>query len=279
MRNRFVQIWIEFFSLGFDCLQSIFCKEIAELFQNQSHPGIISHVIHDLLYNRLGAVSGAGAGRLDCSLKTEFVPFRIERFRHAVGVKDEAIIAIERHAEISSKPIKHISAVNSKDHARRFYRRNALQLSLVEQWRIVSTAREGDAIALMVKDEICHADKHVFLDVGIKLPVYLTQNIGWGRIPCRLGAQYAAANRHDQGCRNAFTGNVGNCNTKPVFINMNIIEIIATYLARRHIDAADSKSVNGRRFCWKQNSLNVPRNLEVMIESLFFICHRVDDWD
>ena len=40
MRNRFVQIWIEFFSLGFDCLQSIFCKEIAELFQNQSHPGI-----------------------------------------------------------------------------------------------------------------------------------------------------------------------------------------------------------------------------------------------
>src|SRR5437773_11757038 len=139
------------------------------------------------------------------------------------------------------------------------------------------SARERDTIGPLIENEVGHADKHVLLDIRVKLPVYFLQDVRRGRIPCRLGAQYAAANRHDQRCRNAFTGNVGNCNTKPVFINMNIIEIIATYLARRHIDAADLKSVNGRRFCWKQNSLNVPRNLEVMIESLFFICHRVDD--
>ena len=69
--------------------------------------GKIMHVIDDSLYNRLGAIGRAGADRLDRALKTEFVSFRIERFRHAVGVKDEAIIALERDGEISSKPIKH----------------------------------------------------------------------------------------------------------------------------------------------------------------------------
>ena len=40
MRNRFVQIRIKFFSLCFNCLQSIFGEEIIELFQHESHPGI-----------------------------------------------------------------------------------------------------------------------------------------------------------------------------------------------------------------------------------------------
>src|SRR5437762_13968670 len=40
MRNRFVRIWFEFFSLSFNCLQTIFSEEIVELFQHESHPGI-----------------------------------------------------------------------------------------------------------------------------------------------------------------------------------------------------------------------------------------------
>ena len=139
------------------------------------------------------------------------------------------------------------------------------------------TACEGDAIALMIKYEIRHTDKHVFLNVGIKLPVYFSQNIGRRRIPRRLSTQNAAANRHDQRCRNAFARNVGDCNAKPFVIDMNVIKIIAAHLAGGHVNAADLKPLNGRRFRRKQNPLNIPCNLEIVIESLLFIRHRVND--
>ena len=129
----------------------------------------------------------------------------------------------------------------------------------------------------MVEDEICHAYKHVFLDVGIKLPVYLSQNIGWGRIPRRLSAQHAAANRHDKRGGNAFARNVRDRHAKPFVIDLDVIKIIAAYLAGGHIKAADLKSVNGRRFGGKQNSLNIARDFEIVVESLLFIRHRVDN--
>ena len=58
---------------------------------------------------------------------------------------------------------------------------------------------------------------------------------------------------------------------------MNVIEIIAAHLAGGHINAADLKSVNGRRFGWKQNTLNVPCDFEIVVEPLLFVRHRVDD--
>src|SRR4029077_7335607 len=131
--------------------------------------------------------------------------------------------------------------------------------------------------ALVIKDEIRDTDKHVFLNVGIKLPVYLSQNISWGRVPRRLSTQNATTDRHDQRCRNAFARNVGDDNTKPFVVDMNVVKIIAAHLAGGHVNAADLKTVNGRRFRRKQKPLNIPCNLEIMIESLLFIRHRVND--
>ena len=41
-------------------------------------------------------------------------PFRVERFGHSVGVKNQAIVALERDSEIARYPIEHASAVNSQ---------------------------------------------------------------------------------------------------------------------------------------------------------------------
>ena len=38
MRNRFVQVWIEFLAYCFDWLQSVFGQEIVELFQDEVIP-------------------------------------------------------------------------------------------------------------------------------------------------------------------------------------------------------------------------------------------------
>src|SRR5206468_11668116 len=94
--------------------------------------GKIAHILDNSLHNRRRTVSRAGADRLNRAVKAEFVSFSIERFRHAVGVENEAIIALERDGEIGSEPIEHISAVNSYDHSRRFYRHNSLRFSLIE---------------------------------------------------------------------------------------------------------------------------------------------------
>src|SRR5438105_5133016 len=58
---------------------------------------------------------------------------------------------------------------------------------------------------------------------------------------------------------------------------MDVIEIIAAYLAGRHVDAADLKSINGRCLRGEQNSLNVPCNFKIVIQSLLFVGHRIDD--
>ena len=40
MGNRFVQVRIKLFAFGFDRLQSVFRKQIVQLFLNQNHSGI-----------------------------------------------------------------------------------------------------------------------------------------------------------------------------------------------------------------------------------------------
>src|SRR5204863_7543479 len=71
--------------------------------------------------------------------------------------------------------------------------------------------------------------------------------------------------------------NICDCHAQPLVIYANIIEIVAAYLAGWHIDAADLKSINRRRFRREQNSLNVPGDLQVMIQTLLFVSHGVND--
>src|SRR4029077_15631578 len=127
--------------------------------------------------------------------------------------------------------------------------------------------------ALVIKDEIRDTDKHVFLNVGIKLPVYLSQYISWGRVPRRLSTQNATTDRHDQRCRNAFARNVSDDNATPFVADMNVIKISAAHVACGDVNASDVKTLKGRRFRRKQKPLNIPCNLEIMIESLLFIRH------
>src|SRR5207244_12600684 len=97
------------------------------------------------------------------------------RYGQTVGAEDKAIIALERDREVNGKPIKHATAVNSHNHPRRFDRSHSLRRPLVKQRRVVSSAREGNAIALMVQNEIGHADKHVFLNIRVKLTIHRSE--------------------------------------------------------------------------------------------------------
>src|SRR4029078_104305 len=65
--------------------------------------------------------------------------------------------------------------------------------------------------------------------------------------------------------------------TEPFFVDLNVIEVIATHLAGGCINPAYLKSVNGGSFGWKQDTLNIPRNLEIVIESLLFVRHGIND--
>ena len=138
-------------------------------------------------------------------------------------------------------------------------------------------ARERDTIGPLIENEVGHADKHVLLDIRVKLPVYFLQDVRRGRIPYRLTTQNAAANRHDERRGNAFAGNIGDGNSKPFVIDMDVIEIIAAHLAGWHIDAANLKSVDGWRFGRKQNTLNITRDLKIVVQPLLFVRHRIDD--
>src|SRR5262245_51624522 len=58
---------------------------------------------------------------------------------------------------------------------------------------------------------------------------------------------------------------------------MDIIEIVAAYLASGHINPADLEPIDGRRFGWEQDALNVSRDFEVVIQPLFLVRHRIND--
>src|ERR1043166_3539452 len=58
---------------------------------------------------------------------------------------------------------------------------------------------------------------------------------------------------------------------------MDVIEIIAAYLASWHIKPADFEAINGRRFRREQDALNVSRDFEIMIQPFLFVRHRIND--
>ena len=62
-------------------------------------------------------IDRAGPHRFHHPFDAKFIPFGIERFRHAVGVKHQAIIPLERDGKIARNPIEHAPTVNSKRHA------------------------------------------------------------------------------------------------------------------------------------------------------------------
>src|SRR5262249_42167979 len=58
---------------------------------------------------------------------------------------------------------------------------------------------------------------------------------------------------------------------------MDVIKIIAAYLASWHINPADLETIDGRRFRWEQDALDVSRDFEIVIEPFFFVRHRIND--
>src|SRR5262249_47864086 len=141
----------------------------------------------------------------------------------------------------------------------------------------MSGARECDSGPRMIENQIGHADEHVFFDIGIKLAVHFLENISRRGISDCLTAQDASANRHDQRSGNALARNIRDSDSEPFVIDFNVIKIIATDLTCRHIYPANLKSIYIRCLCGKQNSLNIARNFEVMIESLLFVGLGIND--
>jgi hypothetical protein len=58
---------------------------------------------------------------------------------------------------------------------------------------------------------------------------------------------------------------------------MDVIEIIAADLASWHVNPADLEAVDGRRFRWKQDALDVSSDFEVVIQPFLFVRHRIND--
>ena len=57
---------------------------------------------------------------------------------------------------------------------------------------------------------------------------------------------------------------------------MDVIEIIAAYLASWHINPTDLEPIDGWRFRWEQDALNVSRDFEVVIQPFFLVSHRIN---
>src|SRR3954451_19152951 len=91
----------------------------------------------------------------------------------------------------------------------------------------------------VIENDVCHADEHVLLDVGIKLPVYFLQNVCRRWTAHCLAPQDAATDCHDDGCRHAFAGDVGDCNAETRFVNLDVVEVIAAHMPRRNVETAD----------------------------------------
>ena len=62
-----------------------------------------------------------------------------------------------------------------------------------------------------------------------------------------------------------------------MFVHPNVVKVIAADLPRRNVETGNFETGNGRRFFRKQNSLNVARDFEIVIEPLFFIRFGVND--
>ena len=218
--------------------------------------------------------------RTDWIMRSEakFVSLRVERFGHAVGVKDQAIVAFERDGKVALLSYRTHSPLSIPTTIPGgFIGVTVLVAALVKQRRIVPGARERHGVARVIENHVGHADEHVFLDVGIKLPVHLLQNIGRRRISRRLAAQDAATDRHDERRGNAFARDVGDRDAEPFVIDFDVIEIIAADLACRNIDSADFEAVDRRRLRREQNALNVTRDFQIVIEPFLFVRLGIND--
>src|SRR6266404_2595512 len=79
----------------------------------------VSQVVDQSCDNSRGPTRCARAHRLNHPFDAEFVSFRVNRFRHSIGIENQAIVPLERDGDVVCEPIKDISAVNSENHARR----------------------------------------------------------------------------------------------------------------------------------------------------------------
>src|SRR3954454_7317593 len=138
-------------------------------------------------------------------------------------------------------------------------------------------AGQRDVPERVIENDVGHADKHVLLDVWIKLSVYFLQDISRGRTAHRLTPQHASADRHDNRRRDAFTRHVRNRDAETRFVDLDVVEVIAAHLPRRNVETADFKTFYNRRFSWKQDPLNVARDFEIVVEPLLLVRFRVND--
>src|SRR5205085_81528 len=136
---------------------------------------------------------------------------------------------------------------------------------------------DRNGAGLMVEYQVSQADKHILLNIRVELTVDRTQHRRWGRIVRRLTAQDAPGNRHDKRRGHAFTGNIRNSHPKAMIINLDVIEIVPADLASRKISAGDLKSGNNRRLIREQTALDLPCNLQIMIETFFLVGLGIDD--
>jgi len=76
--------------------------------------------------------------------------------------RDQAIIALQRTGK-SPVILSRRFRCQFDDHAGRLQRRDVAETRLLEKRRLVSSARERDAVARVIEMEIGHADEHVLL--------------------------------------------------------------------------------------------------------------------
>src|SRR5215831_2964667 len=129
----------------------------------------------------------------------------------------------------------------------------------------------------MIQNDVGHTDEHILLNIGIKLAINLVQNICRRRISYRFAAQHAPANRHDERCRNALAGNIGDRNAKSFVVDLDIIEIISAHLPGWDIEAADFESAYRWRLCRQEHALNVPCNLQIVVKPFLFVSLGIND--
>src|SRR3954452_21883767 len=129
----------------------------------------------------------------------------------------------------------------------------------------------------VIENHVSHADEHVLLDVRIKLAIHFLQNISGRRIARGLAAEDAATNRHDDRCRDALAGNIRYGHAELALVDFEVIEVVAADVARWNVDPADFKAWEDWRFAREQDSLDVPRDLEVMVEPLLLVRFGIND--
>src|SRR6476660_6724181 len=104
--------------------------------------GEIADIGNEAVDHSLCALARAGAEGTGHPFRAKFIAIGIERFRYAVGVKQQAIVALEGHGKIAGYPIEHVSTVNSEGHSRRLQDLDFAGRGAIEERGVVPAARE-----------------------------------------------------------------------------------------------------------------------------------------